>query len=155
VSTFSGDGSPGGDLRVRFDVLPGDLNGSGQTTLADVYFGRPSQFTDVGHAAYDALHDVDGNGLLNVVDLTLVRNFQGRSLPAGTPAGSPAAAAAAVVVAARSPQPTNPLLATTSRRAARAIARPDIAEATDAALSAIGEDVQLSRTTLRRLRAMR
>lgn len=148
VSTFSGDGSPGGDLRLRFDVLPGDLNGSGQTTLADVYFGRPAQFSAIGQAPYNALLDVDGNGLLNVVDLTLVRNFQGRGLPAGTPAGAPAAAAGALVAA------TSPTRTTPSRRAVRAIARPTV-DATDAALSAIGEELQVSRTTARRLRASR
>lgn len=147
VSTYSGNGSPGGDLRLRFDVLPGDLNGSGQTTLADVYFARPPQFTGIGHPGYNVVLDVDGNGLLNVVDLTLVRNFQGRGLPAGTPGGAPAAAGALVSA-------VSPARATTARRAARTLARPAV-EATDAALSALGEELQVSRASVRRLRAIR
>ncbi|MEX2186258.1 MAG: lamin tail domain-containing protein [Pirellulales bacterium] len=166
VSTFSGDGSPGGDLRVRFDVLPGDLDASGQTSLADVHFGRPAQFSGVGHPIYDPALDVDGNGLLNIVDLTLVRNFQGSTLPGGTPGGAPAAAAGAVVAsrrvadvdravdAAHAALDDNAARMLTARSRTRDIARSRQAgrqTATDAALSAIDGDATVSRSSLRRL----
>jgi hypothetical protein len=67
-----------------------------------VYFSRPAQFTSIGHPNYDATLDVDGDGLANVVDLVLSRNFAGSTLPAGTPAGAPAAAAGAIVSPIRS-----------------------------------------------------
>jgi hypothetical protein len=151
VSTFSGNGSPGGDLRLRFDVLPGDANGNGQTNDSDIRARLASQFTGIGHAAYDPRHDMDGNGVLNATDLVLGRNFSGRSLPAGTPGGSPTAAAGALVAA------TQPLRTTASRRTARAIARPgaEVSNATDAALSAMGDDVLRSRSATRQLRASR
>lgn len=120
VSTYSGNGSAGGDLRVRFDVLPGDVNRSGQTSIADVYASRLAQFTSVGHPLYDRRLDLDGNGLLNIVDLVLARNFQGQTLPAGQPGGSPAAAAAAIVV---SDVGTGAALRLTARRRSLAVDR--------------------------------
>ncbi|RIK82775.1 MAG: hypothetical protein DCC68_05255 [Planctomycetota bacterium] len=119
ASTFSGNGTPGGDFRFRFDVLPGDVNASGQVTLADVHANRAAQFRSLGHAQYDPQQDVDGNGHINATDLVLVRNHQIASLPAGEPApsASPTAAAGAIVVATK-PQ-TNRETADVSVRALR------------------------------------
>lgn len=104
TSTFSGDGTAGGDFRFRFNILPGDVNGSGQVNVADVQANRAAQFRGLGHAQYNPRHDVDGNGHVNATDLVLVRDFSLTSLPAGEPTagGSPSAAAGAVVAAARS-----------------------------------------------------
>jgi hypothetical protein len=151
VSTFSGNGAPGGDLRLRFDVLPGDANANGQVSAADIRARLATQFTSIGHAAYDPRHDMDGNGVLNAIDLVYARNFSGRSLPAGTPGGSPAAAAGALLANTQSARPT------ASRRATRAVVRPaaEVIDATDAALSAMGEEALRSRSATRQLRSNR
>jgi hypothetical protein len=101
VSTFSGNGTAGGDFRFRFNVLPGDVNGSGQVTAADVQANLTAQFRGLGHPQFNPRHDVDGNGHVNATDLVLVRNLSTISLPAGepTPSGSPAAPAAVVAIA--------------------------------------------------------
>jgi hypothetical protein len=150
VSTFSGNGTAGGDLRLRFDVLPGDANANGQVNIADVRARLATQFTSIGHAAYDPAHDMDGNGVLNATDLVLMRNYSGRTLPAGTPGGSPAAAEA-IVAQARSTG------LTASRRVARSGIRPaaEVSDAIDVALSAMGDDMLRSRSATRQLRTSR
>jgi hypothetical protein len=46
------------------------------------------QFTNIGHTGYDVLADMDGTGFINVADLVLARDNQGRSLPPGDPRGN-------------------------------------------------------------------
>ncbi|MEX2188937.1 MAG: lamin tail domain-containing protein, partial [Pirellulales bacterium] len=151
ASTYSGNGTPGGDFRFRFDILPGDVNASGAVTAADVQANRASQFRGLGHAQYDPRQDVDGNGLVNATDLVLVRDFQTTSLPPGTPTpgGSPSAAAEAIVAGISRSGTSNelkPRIARARRANAtpearriitRAEARADASAATDAESSTL------------------
>jgi hypothetical protein len=57
-------------------VRPGDVNDDGTTTLADLHANVAGQFRSVGNASYQSGNDVDGNGVVNIVDLTLVRNHR-------------------------------------------------------------------------------
>jgi parallel beta-helix repeat protein len=57
-------------------VLVGDVNDDGATTLADLRVNRAGQFRSVGNAGYQPRNDIDGNGVVNIVDLTLVRNHR-------------------------------------------------------------------------------
>jgi hypothetical protein len=154
VSTFSGNGTAGGDFRFRFNVLPGDVDGSGQVTAADVRANLTAQFRGVGHPQFNPRHDVDSNGHVNATDLVLVRNLSTISLPPGepTPSGSPAAAGAVVAIVDR---PTS----AESNRAAR----PRRISAIDAATvtrrlgarsgGGFSSDVTETATTLRARRA--
>lgn len=109
TSTFSGNGTAGGDFRFRFNILPGDVNGSGQVNVADVHANRAAQFRGLGHPQFNPRQDVDGNGHVNATDLVLVRDFSLTSLPAGepTPGASPSAAAGAVAARTESQTSTS------------------------------------------------
>jgi hypothetical protein len=101
VSTFSGDGLAGGQLQFRFNVLPGDVDGSGQVSSADLRSNLAFQFKGVGQAGYSAAQDLDGNGAINIQDWARIRDRIGGTLPAGNPptSGSPPASSPAAVVA--------------------------------------------------------
>ncbi|MEX2187233.1 MAG: lamin tail domain-containing protein [Pirellulales bacterium] len=97
-------GSLAGDYTLRFDVLPGDANGDATVTLGDARDVARDNFRDASAPSFDPLSDLDGNGLVNIVDAVLARNHQGTSLPAGvpsSPAASPQAAAAVLASASR------------------------------------------------------
>jgi hypothetical protein len=91
----SGDGVPGGDFHFRFSVVPGDVDGSGATDMNDFAAMRTRQFNRAGDPDYDVLHDLDGNGLINVADWISVRNRLGSELPSDTPAAAGSALVAA------------------------------------------------------------
>jgi hypothetical protein len=75
VSTQSGNGQPGGALRLNFVVLPGDLDGDGQLAgRRDLVAALGSQFTAIGESGYDARIDLDANGVINVLDAALARD---------------------------------------------------------------------------------
>lgn len=57
-------------------VRPGDVNGDAAVTTADLHAHRTGQFVGLGAVGYQARNDIDGNGLVNVVDWTLIRNHQ-------------------------------------------------------------------------------
>jgi hypothetical protein len=57
-------------------VRPGDVNDDGMTTFADLRANVAGQFRAIGSAGYQSRNDLDGNGVVNVVDLTLVRNHR-------------------------------------------------------------------------------
>jgi hypothetical protein len=94
-------GSLGGDYTLRFDVLPGDATGDGAIVAEDMYQVIRDNFRDAAMASFAVTSDLDGNGIVNVVDAVQARNRQGTSLPAGTPslpAESPQAAAVVLAV---------------------------------------------------------
>jgi hypothetical protein len=97
ASLYSGDGRSGGQFQFRFDVVPGDVDASGQVTQADFRANFARQFKGLGQAGYAVEHDLDGNGAINVRDWALVHGQMGATLPAGDPpasGGSPAAVSA-------------------------------------------------------------
>jgi VCBS repeat-containing protein len=125
-SIVDGAGNALVPFEMHFDVLPGDVNASGAVGYSDIAFAQRGAFANSTGPGYDALRDVNGDGLVNVVDLIAVRNAGGTSLP---PAGSPAASAAAIVSSVR-----RPATAAAAGSALRATRR-NIAIATDAALA--------------------
>ena len=122
TSTSSGNNSPGGDFRFRFNVLAGDVDHSGQTNRADLQANLARQFTAPGQALYDSVHDVDGNAAINILDWAAIRDRSGATLPAGEPSGSPPApspvAADAALAVSSSRQSTASNVALRARRAA-------------------------------------
>ena len=79
----SGNGTAGGDLRFRLDVLPGNVDGTGAVNLADfgrlrAAFGRPLTATSI-------LADLTGDGAVNLADFGVLRQRFGQALPAAEP----------------------------------------------------------------------
>lgn len=103
----SGDGRPGGDFAFRFNVLAGDANRDGAVDAADVVHLAVNGFVDASHASYDVRHDLDGDGVVNVIDAAMARDRFGAALPAGEPGASPpfVASAPAAVVARAAQRP--------------------------------------------------
>ena len=92
----SGDGTPGGNLRFRLNVLSGDVNGDGKVTYFDWLelrrrLGRTTQ--NPGPASYSAFFDANGDGSINTPDFLVVRRDLLQSLPGGTPARAAATVA--------------------------------------------------------------
>jgi len=88
----SGDGSAGGSFHFRFDVLPGDVDHSGDV-LANDYSGVKKKFfastvtPGVGDAAYSIFYDVDGSGGVLANDFSEVKKRFFNRLPDGQPTG--------------------------------------------------------------------
>ena len=98
----SGDGSASGSFRFRFNVLPGDVNGNGAVTTADVGFVRSRVGEPTTHLAA-LLADVNGNGAITTADVDLIRSRVGSVLPEGEPELPPAASSTESEVAAALP----------------------------------------------------
>jgi hypothetical protein len=145
TSTFSGNGTAGGDFSYRFDVLPGDVNQTASVDGNDLRAALDRQFTAVGQANYDARFDLDGNGAINILDWAAVRDRMGTSLPAGSP--SPAAPDAALAVLAsefsRRNNDGSPPMRTSSFRVRQAAVDRALAESHDP--SAIGSLASMGR----------
>lgn len=85
----SGDGAAGGNFIFRWNVLPGDVNGSGSVDGDDVSAVRASIQRAIGDPRYNPLRDVNGSGRILGTDLQLVIQANPSSLP---PAPIPAVA---------------------------------------------------------------
>jgi hypothetical protein len=150
----SGDGNTGGDFAFRFNVLAGDANRDGQVNTSDVAHLAQNGFVDALHANYDARHDLDGNGVVNVVDAVLARDRIGASLPTGEPQAPPSPDATAVpspaaaIIARAAGRPASTLGDTT----ARARGRRSMSIDADSADRAVG---QIWSENSMRLRGMR
>jgi hypothetical protein len=89
----SGDGTAGGDLRFRFNVLPGDTNRNG-TVVADDFsdvkkkFFKSTTNPGAGDTGYTVFHDVDGNGSIVANDFSEVKKRFFNTLPAGEPSAA-------------------------------------------------------------------
>jgi hypothetical protein len=97
----SGDGTPGGDLRFRLNVLGGDVTRDGRVTYVDWLELRrrlartaASPGPTNGPASYSAYHDPSGDGAVGPTDLVMVRRNLLRGLPLTEPAGLTAPSAA-------------------------------------------------------------
>lgn len=82
----SGNGTPGGDFVVPFNVLPGDATGDGIVLGGDGTAVRAALGTNTASANYNPYADFNGDGIILGGDGTTVRTRLGTSLPAGTPA---------------------------------------------------------------------
>lgn len=159
----SGDGTPGGDFVLRFNILPGDNNASGSTTLADVTDAIKSAFRTASAPSYSLTADIDANGLVNVVDAVLTRNHVGSTLPNGEPAPSPPAQSpAAIVVELTADLRTARVIGGEGQRvlhrehAARAVSRSSLAREIAAVDRALRDEMSADATNATsRLRAAR
>lgn len=85
-STFpSGNGTPGGDLPVRINVLPGDANGDGIVLGSDGTAVRLALGTSTTTAGYNPYADFNGDGIILGSDGTIVRLALGQALPGSEP----------------------------------------------------------------------
>jgi hypothetical protein len=81
----SGNGSAGGQFVFRINVLPGDVDGSGDVTSADVIKARRKSNTAPGDPDYSCFHDVDGSASINSADVIRIRRLANTSLPPDGP----------------------------------------------------------------------
>ena len=88
----SGDGSPGGDFRLRLNVVPGDADRNGRVDAFDTLAVKAKQGSNAATAPanYGPLHDYDGNGRIDAFDTLGVKAKQGTNL--NSLPGEPAAA---------------------------------------------------------------
>ncbi|MCS7470455.1 S8 family serine peptidase [Stieleria sp. ICT_E10.1] len=83
-------GNPlGGNSIFGFNVLPGDVDGSGGVLANDVLTVNVSQFTFAGAVGYDAFRDIDGSGAVFANDVLLANGRQFTFLPPESPAAPP------------------------------------------------------------------
>jgi hypothetical protein len=68
----------GGIYTKSFNVLPGDVNNDGVVNSQDLVLIQ-QHFTS--SVAYNALYDIDGDGVVDINDYTLLRSFIGNTLP--------------------------------------------------------------------------
>lgn len=88
-STYgSGSGVPGTDFEFTFNVLPADIDNTGNITYFDYYSIYQSRGLDVDDAQYLVFLDVDGDGEIDSVDWQLPVILNGQGLPTGLPAGT-------------------------------------------------------------------
>jgi hypothetical protein len=82
----SGNGTAGGDFRFRFNVLPGDVTRDGKVDQGGDG-NALKKLTDIATTSskYVAWDDVNGNGLIDATDQTLVKKRVNTTLPSGTP----------------------------------------------------------------------
>jgi RHS repeat-associated protein len=86
--TFSsGDGTPGGGFVFRFNVLPGDMSQSGETTREDIILALRSAFMRVEDSRYSVFADLNNDGIVKPFEIVGIRNYGGRELPPGEPSG--------------------------------------------------------------------
>jgi hypothetical protein len=88
VSTVSGDGTAGGDFQFNFNVLPTDVNNTGNITSYDYVYIRQLDGKSTTSAGYIAKRDIDGNGLIDSNDWQEALDRALEALPSGSPAGT-------------------------------------------------------------------
>ncbi|MCA9137062.1 MAG: VCBS repeat-containing protein, partial [Planctomycetales bacterium] len=81
TSTVSGNGTAGGDFAFHFNVLPGDVDGSGGVLVNDVLTVNSSQFTFPGGPTYLPIRDIDGSASILAGDVLLTNERQFTFLP--------------------------------------------------------------------------
>ena len=81
----SGDGAAGGEFRFRLNVLPGDVDGSGEVRSSDTVKVRRKSNTAPGDPDYSCFYDVDCSGEIRSSDTIKVRRLSNTELPGGEP----------------------------------------------------------------------
>jgi hypothetical protein len=88
VSTVSGDGTAGGDFEFNFNVMPADVNNTGNITNYDYIYIRQLDGKSTTDTGYIAKRDIDGSGLINSTDWQVALDRMFQALPSGSPAGT-------------------------------------------------------------------
>ncbi len=86
-STYpSGNGASGGsDFDFGFNVLPGDVDGSGGVNLTDYFLTRAQVNDTLTTSGYNYRYDVLGLGTITTNEANLVHSLAGTVLPSGNP----------------------------------------------------------------------
>ncbi len=89
----SGNMSAGGPFVYRFNVLPGDIDGSGVVLSNDLTAAVNARSTFVGGPAgsFNPRADIDASGVVLSNDVTAVVNARATFLPIGNPPSTPSA----------------------------------------------------------------
>lgn len=77
---ISGNGAPGGAFLFSFRILPGDSNQDGWLDSSDLLRVIATSFTSATTASFDATSDLDGSGIVNIVDAIFARNASANSI---------------------------------------------------------------------------
>ena len=77
-----------GSHSVRFDVVPGDLDGDGAATVHDITHLRRGLEAPVAAQALPAHADINLDGAVSTLDVLSLRQNLGATLPHGEPVGS-------------------------------------------------------------------
>jgi parallel beta-helix repeat protein len=82
----SGNRAPGEDFRFAFNVVPGDVTRNNGVNIIDEAqvrrrFGASLDAAGAPTARYSLFADLDGNGRINAIDVSIVRARQRRALP--------------------------------------------------------------------------
>jgi hypothetical protein len=88
VSTVSGNGTAGGDFEFNFNVLPTDVNNSGNINSYDYVYIRQLDGKSTTSAGYIAKRDVNGDGVINSTDWQEALDRALQTLPGGSTAGT-------------------------------------------------------------------
>src|SRR3954462_1612712 len=88
ASTLSGNGTAGGDFEFNFNVLPTDVNNSGNVTSLDYTSIRQLDGKSTTTTGYVAKRDINGDGVINSTDWQEALDRALQALPAGSPAGT-------------------------------------------------------------------
>jgi hypothetical protein len=83
----SGNGTAGGDFEFLFNILPGDVNGSGQVNYTDYVYTRSLEGKTTTDNGYLPHRDIDGSGVIDATDWQAVLAELWDVLPTGSPAG--------------------------------------------------------------------
>jgi hypothetical protein len=88
VSTVSGNGTVGGDFQFNFNVLPTDVNNTGNINNLDYSYIRQLDGKTTTSTGYIANRDINGDGVINSTDWQEALNRSLQTLPSGVPAGT-------------------------------------------------------------------
>jgi hypothetical protein len=159
----SGDGLPGGDFRLRFNALAGDVNSTNTVDADDFRAVFDGQFTGASDSLYVPRRDINADGAINIRDWALARDFTGHTLPGNEPAGSPSASVplaepvppAAVVVELAPDLRSARIVRGPAAGTRLSQSRPRLAESTVDQVLATADDSSAMTTGIRVLRARR
>lgn len=87
-SVTSGNGTAGGDFEFAFNVLPTDVNNTGNITSYDYVYIRQLEGKTASDSGYIAKRDIDGNGVINATDWQKALDRMSQALPGGVAAGT-------------------------------------------------------------------
>ena len=79
------NGSTGGDFLFRVNVVPGDVDGNTRVLSADTTFLRGRLGVGSNGATYSVFADLNGSGIIDSTDLSLVNARLGQQLPVANP----------------------------------------------------------------------
>jgi len=88
ISTISGNGTTGGDFEFNLNVLPTDVNNTGNVTNDDYVFIHQLDGLTTTSPDYIAKRDINGDGVINSSDWQKALDRVLQTRPSGSPAGT-------------------------------------------------------------------